>query len=197
MADRLELVRQIDTAGYKAMWSPAEGLPPDARTSRPPTRASISPAEKLGTDFAPLGTRAGALRPELAAQLGLPDTVAVAVGNVDSFVSVPGAGVEQPRTFVMVIGTSICDMVVDPTEVRLPGITGVARDGILPGLYGYEAGQAAVGDMLAWFVRTLGAGDAELCRARGASRRGRPGSRPGWSRWTGSTATARSSPTPI
>jgi len=43
--------------------------------------------------------------------------------------------------------------------VRLPGITGVARDGILPGLYGYEAGQAAVGDMLAWFVRTLGAGD--------------------------------------
>jgi L-ribulokinase len=59
----------------------------------------------------------------------------------------------------MVIGTSICDMVVDPAEVRLPGITGVARDGILPGLYGYEAGQAAVGDMLAWFVRTLGAGD--------------------------------------
>jgi L-ribulokinase len=74
-------------------------------------------------------------------------------------VSVPGAGVERPRTFVMVIGTSICDMVVDPAEVRLPGITGVARDGILPGLYGYEAGQAAVGDMLAWFVRTMGAGD--------------------------------------
>ena len=53
----------------------------------------------------------------------------------------------------MVVGTSICDMVVHPDEVRLPGITGVARDGILPGLYGYEAGQAAVGDMLAWFVR--------------------------------------------
>jgi L-ribulokinase len=81
--------------------------------------------------------------------------VAVAVGNVDSFVSLPGAGVEQPNTFVIVIGTSICDMVVDPSEVRLPGITGVVRDGILPGLYGYEAGQVAVGDMLAWFVRLL------------------------------------------
>ncbi len=68
---------------------------------------------------------------------------------------------EQPGTFVMVIGTSICDMIVHPTEVLLPGITGVARDGILPGLYGYEAGQAAVGDMLAWFVRTVGgSGDA-------------------------------------
>ena len=58
----------------------------------------------------------------------------------------------------MVVGTSICDMVVDAREVRLPGITGVVRDGILPGLYGYEAGQAAVGDMLAWFVDTF-AGD--------------------------------------
>jgi L-ribulokinase len=152
------LVRQSTTAGYKAMWSPTEGLPPAAFFAAA-FPGFEHPAQKLGTRFAPLGTRAGALRPELAAELGLPGTVSVAVGNVDSFVSVPGAGVERPRTFVMVIGTSICDMVVDPTEVRLPGITGVARDGILPGLYGYEAGQAAVGDMLAWFVSTLGAGD--------------------------------------
>jgi L-ribulokinase len=151
------LVRQSTTAGYKAMWSPTEGLPSVAyfEAAYP---GFDRPAEKLGTRFAPLGTRAGALRPELAAKLGLPDAVAVAVGNVDSFVSVPGAGVPGPRTFVMVIGTSICDMVVDATEVRLPGITGVARDGILPGLFGYEAGQAAVGDMLAWFVRLLSAG---------------------------------------
>jgi L-ribulokinase len=162
------LVRQSTTAGYKAMWSPTEGLPPAAYFAEA-YPGFDHPAEKLGTRFVPLGTRAGALRPELAAALGLPDTVAVAVGNVDSFVSVPGAGVERPRTFVMVIGTSICDMVVDPLEVRLPGITGVARDGILPGLYGYEAGQAAVGDMLAWFVRTLGEGSSyELLEAQAA-----------------------------
>jgi L-ribulokinase len=162
------LVRQSTTAGYKAMWSPIEGLPPAAYFAAA-YPGFDHPAEKLGTRFVPLGTRAGALRPELAAALGLPDTVAVAVGNVDSFVSVPGAGVERPRTFVMVIGTSICDMVVDPLEVRLPGITGVARDGILPGLYGYEAGQAAVGDMLAWFVRTLGEGGSyELLEAEAA-----------------------------
>ena len=97
--------------------------------------------------------------------------MAVAVGNVDSFVSVPGAGVEQPGTFVMVVGTSICDLVIDRAEVRLPGITGVVRDGILPGFYGYEAGQAAVGDMLAWFVETLappGAEYAALERAASA-----------------------------
>ena len=146
--------RQSCTAGYKAMWSPEEGLPP-VEYFEAAYPGFNRPAAKLGTEFAPLGTRAGNLREEFAERLGLSAPVAVAVGNVDSFVSVPGAGVESPGTFVMVVGTSICDLVVDPAEVRLPGITGVVRDGILPGLYGYEAGQAAVGDMLAWFVETL------------------------------------------
>ncbi|MGD0452485.1 MAG: ribulokinase [Solirubrobacteraceae bacterium] len=152
--------RQSCTAGYKAMWSQEEGLP-SADYFEAAYPGFDRPAAKLGTEFAPLGTRAGTLRPQLAARYGLPESVAVAVGNVDSFVSVPGAGVQSPGTFVMVVGTSICDLVIDPVEVRLPGITGVVRDGILPGLYGYEAGQAAVGDMLAWFVQTLAPPGAE------------------------------------
>jgi L-ribulokinase len=146
--------RQSCTAGYKAMWSATEGIPPVAYFEAAYPGFS-RPAEKLGTTFVPLGTPAGTLRPELAGRLGLSPSLTVAVGNVDSFVSVPGAGVEHPGTFVMVVGTSICDMVVHPNEIRLPGITGVVQDGILPGLYGYEAGQAAVGDMLAWFVETV------------------------------------------
>jgi L-ribulokinase len=150
--------RQSCTAGYKAFWSDSEGLP-----SREYFEAAYPgfdrPAEKLGTSFVPLGTRAGTLRAEVAQRLGLPDSVPVAVGNVDSFVSVPGAGVMNPGTFVTVVGTSICDMVVHPEEIRLPGITGVVRDGILPGLYGYEAGQVAVGDMLAWYVDTFAPGE--------------------------------------
>ena len=162
--------RQSCTAGYKAMWSHEEGLPP-VEYFEAAYPGFNEPAAKLGTEFAPLGTRAGSLRGELAERFGLSAPVAVAVGNVDSFVSVPGAGVDSPGTFVMVVGTSICDLVVDPMEVRLPGITGVVRDGILPGLYGYEAGQAAVGDMLAWFVETLappGCEHAELERAAAA-----------------------------
>jgi L-ribulokinase len=150
--------RQSATAGYKAMWSQSEGLP-SSEYFEAAYPGFAHPAEKLGTSFVPLGTRAGTLRPEIAARLGLPDSVAVAVGNVDAFASMPGAGVEDPATYVMVIGTSICDMVVHPREIRLPGITGVVKDGMLPGLYGYEAGQAAVGDMLAWFVDTFAEGD--------------------------------------
>ena len=146
--------RQTATAGFKAMWSPAEGLPStDYFEAAYP--GFSRPGEKLGDRFVPLGSKAGTLRSEVAHRTGLPESVAVAVGNVDAWVSVPGIGVREPGTFVIVIGTSICDMVVDPREIRLPGITGVVKDGILPGLFGYEAGQAAVGDMLAWFVEKL------------------------------------------
>jgi L-ribulokinase len=146
--------RQMTTAGYKALWSPDAGLPSvDYFEAAYP--GFDRPAEKLGDSFLPLGANAGTLRPEIATKLGLSDSTAVAVGNVDSFASMPGAGVSDPGTFVTVVGTSICDMVVHPEEIRLPGITGVVRDGILPGLYGYEAGQVAVGDMLAWFVKQL------------------------------------------
>ncbi len=146
--------RQTCTAGYKALWSPETGIPStDFFVAAYP--GFDNPGEKLGDHFVALGTRAGTLRQDLAARLGLPASTPVAVGNVDSFVSLPGAGVQQPGTFVSVVGTSICDMAVHPQEIRLPGITGVVKDGILPGLYGYEAGQVAVGDMLAWFVEEL------------------------------------------
>ena len=139
---------------YKAFWSPDAGLP-SAEYFNAVSSGFAGSVQKLGSGFAPLGTCAGMLRSDLAERVGLHSDVAVAVGNVDSFVSVPGAGVERPGTFVTVVGTSICDMVVHPEEILLPGITGVVRDGILPGLYGYESGQPAVGDMLGWYVGTL------------------------------------------
>jgi L-ribulokinase len=153
--------RNTCTAGYKAMWSERDGLPP-ADFFEAAYPGFSRPDEKLGTTFFPLGASAGTLRAEVAAKLGLAESTAVAVGNVDSFVSVPGAGVEDPATYLTVVGTSICDLVINREEIRLPGITGVVKDGIVPGLYGYEAGQVAVGDMLAWFVEEMGgrAGDA-------------------------------------
>jgi L-ribulokinase len=144
------LVRASCSAGYKACWSASDGL-----ASHEYFEAAYpgfpDPSEKLGTTFAPPGQCAGTLAEEMATRLGLSTSVAVAVGNVDSFVSVPGAGVQRPGVFLMVVGTSICDLVIDRHDARMTGITGVMEDGILPGFFGYEAGQAAVGDMFAWF----------------------------------------------
>ncbi len=154
------LARSACAAGYKALWSATDGLPP-AEYFAQAVPGFDDPAAKLGRNFMELGGRAGALQSPLAERLGLPAGIAVAVGNVDSFVSVPGCGVGEPGVFVSVVGTSICDMVVHRDEVLLEGITGVVRDGIVPGLYGYEAGQPAVGDMFAWYVdRLLGGSGA-------------------------------------
>ena len=150
--------RSACTAGYKACWSEHDGLP-SAEFFEAAYPGFSHPAEKLGTTFHQLGSPAGSLRAEVAERIGLAESTTVAVGNVDSFVSMPGAGVDDPGTFLIVIGTSICDLVIDPEEIRLPGITGVVRDGILPGFYGFEAGQPAVGDMLAWFVEEIGGAD--------------------------------------
>ncbi|HUB70900.1 MAG TPA: ribulokinase [Acidimicrobiales bacterium] len=151
--------RSACPAAYKAFWSGEDGLP-----SREYFDAAYpgfgDPWAKLGKEFYPLGTSAGMLTGEWLERLGLRGEVAVAVGNVDSFVSFPGAGSEGTGDFVMVIGTSICDMVVHEQEILLQGITGVAKDGIIPGLFGYEAGQPAVGDMFGWFGEKLLGGSA-------------------------------------
>jgi L-ribulokinase len=144
--------RNSCTAGYKAMWDPEQGIPKEAFFAAV-NPAFLHPDEKLGTEFYPLGTRAGTLTQEVAKMLGLSNQVAVAVGNVDAMVSAPSLGMHSSGTLALVMGTSICHLTVAKEEVRLPGITGVVKDGILPGMYGYEAGQAAVGDMFAWFVK--------------------------------------------
>lgn len=140
-------------AGYKAIyWDKRAGYPSRDFFRALDPRLENLVEEKLSTHILPLGTRAGYLTPAMAERLGLHTGVAVAVGNVDAHVSVPACGVTGPGKMVMVMGTSICHMVLG-TEVRaVPGMCGVVEDGILPGYFGYEAGQSAVGDIFAWYV---------------------------------------------
>jgi L-ribulokinase len=109
--------------------------------------------EKLSEDIYPAGTKAGGLTAEMAKRTGLRKGTAVAVGGVDAHVAVPAATVVGPGKMVMIMGTSICHMVVDKEKRAIDGLCGVVKDGILPGYYGYEAGQSAVGDIFGWFVR--------------------------------------------
>ena len=144
--------RNSCTAGYKAIWSKREGFPtPDFFAALHPEMRDIV-AEKLSTDILPLGARAGGLTAEIAKATGLREGTAVAVANVDAHVSVPAATVVEPERMVMIMGTSTCHMVVGDSQKIVPGMCGVVEDGILPGFFGYEAGQSCVGDHFAWFV---------------------------------------------
>jgi L-ribulokinase len=145
--------RNSCTAGYKAIWSKADGFPDRSFFAKlDPAFADVVDA-KMRRDISLLGERAGGLSAEAAGWTGLRPGTPVAVANVDAHVSVPAVGVTQPGTMVAVMGTSTCHMVLDSQLKLAQGICGVVEDGIIPGLFGYEAGQSAVGDIFNWFTR--------------------------------------------
>ena len=144
--------RNSCTAGYKAIWSKQDGYPPAEFFKSLDPRLENLVDEKLSRHISVLGERAGGLTEEAAAWTGLKAGTAVAVANVDAHVSVPAATVVADGQMVIIMGTSNCHMVLSREEHIVPGICGYVEEGIIPGFFGYEAGQSCVGDHFAWFV---------------------------------------------
>lgn len=144
--------RSACMAGYKGMWDNEEGFPnPELLAALHPKLADIV-GTKLSTDIRPLGTKAGELSESGAKLTNLRAGTAVAVAAIDAHAAVPGASVTEPGKMVMVMGTSTCHMLLSKERFSVPGMCGRVLDGILPGYYGYESGQAAVGDIFGWYV---------------------------------------------
>lgn len=101
------------------------------------------------------GERAGDLTQEWAQKLGLNPGTVVAVGNLDAHVAVLGAGVQGPGELVMVMGTSICDLIMTPSYHKIENVSGAIEGGIYPGLWSYELGQAGFGDTFGWFTENF------------------------------------------
>ncbi|NJP36842.1 ribulokinase [Alkalicoccus luteus] len=146
--------RNSCTAGYKAAWHKEDGFPPASFFASVHPKLENLVSDKLKGPILPPGAKAGSITAAAAEKTGLPEGLPVAVANVDAHVSVPAVGVVKEGSMVMAMGTSICHMLLGKEETYAEGICGVVEDGILPGYYGYEAGQSAVGDIFAWFVDT-------------------------------------------
>ncbi len=144
--------RNLCTAGYKAIWSKREGFPPNEFFKALDPRMERIVDDKMSRTIYPLGAKAGGLTEEAARWTGLRPGTAVAIANVDAHVSVPAATVVEPGRMVIIMGTSNCHMVLGTEEHIVPGMCGYVEDGIVPGFFGYEAGQSCVGDHFAWFV---------------------------------------------
>jgi L-ribulokinase len=144
--------RNSCTAGYKAVWSKRDGFPSEGYFAALDPRFARVVDEKMSRAVVPAGTRAGELTAEAAAWTGLRPGTAVAVANVDAHVSVPACTVTGPGRLVAVMGTSTCHLVLGPEARIVEGMCGVVEDGVIPGLFGFEAGQSGVGDIFAWFV---------------------------------------------
>ena len=134
------------------MWHKADGYVESAFLKKLHPKLETIYDTKLRGEVRSLGEKAGSLTKEMATMLGLQEGTAIAVGIIDAHAALPGTGVSEPGTLVMVMGTSTCHLLLSEKEELVPGISGVVEDGILPGYFAYEAGQAAVGDLFAWFV---------------------------------------------
>ena len=147
-----QYVRNACTAGYK-------GILQDGAYPSREFLAALNPdfvnfvSDKLEHPIGQLGDTAGTLTAEAAAWTGLPEGIAVAVGNVDAHVTAPAAKAVEPGQMVAIMGTSTCHVMNGDTLREVPGMCGVVDGGILAGLYGYEAGQSGVGDIFGWFVK--------------------------------------------
>lgn len=144
--------RNSCTAGYKELWNKRKGYPSNDFFKALDPRLENIVDEKLSRDISPMGGKAGELTAEMAEKLGLEAGTAVAVAIIDAHVFVPAVGIDDAGKMLAIMGTSTCHMMLDNREIQVPGISGVVEDGILPGFFGYEAGQACVGDHFQWFV---------------------------------------------
>jgi len=108
--------------------------------------------EKMSSDIRPPSSRAGELTEEMAELMGLRPGIAIGVPSIDAHAAVAGAGIVSPARMLIVLGTSFCHMVLGSQLHLVEGMCGVVEGGIIPGFYGYEAGQAGGGDMYAWLM---------------------------------------------
>lgn len=149
------LARNACAAGYKSFWTREHGFPSTAFLGALAPRLADLVA-KLPGPITPPGRCVGTLTSAMARRLGLPERTAVGAAIIDAHSAVPAAGVVTPGRMVLVMGTSTCHMLLADRHAPVEGIGGIVWDGIVEGYYGYEAGQAAVGDLFAWCVREMG-----------------------------------------
>lgn len=159
-----KIVRGICTAGHKALFCDEwNGLPDkEFLALLDPKLADLR--DRLYEVANDATVPAGKLCAEWAAKLGLPEGIPIAIGEMDVHYGAIGSGVDE-GTLVKVIGTSTCDCLVvsaDKKVADIPGICGIVKGAILPGYYGIEAGQSAVGDIFKWWVEGVCQGKADL-----------------------------------
>ena len=162
VTDPTQVKRGICAAGHKALYSADWGGLPDQEFLALLDPALAALRDRLYAQAHDATVSAGALSEEWAKKLGLPAGIPIAIGEFDVHYGAIACGVAE-GTLVKVIGTSTCDCGVvsaGKTVPDIPGICGIVPGAILPGFYGIEAGQSAVGDIFKWWVETVCEGDA-------------------------------------
>lgn len=155
-------------AGYKALWSAKDGYPSDDFMKALDPRLEGIVGTKLSQTILPMGEVAGYLNDEGAALTGLLPGTVVAVPAIDAHAAMPALNLTGMGDLMVIVGTSACHLVNGAQETTVEGTCGYVKDGVIPGIYTYEAGQAGVGDIFDWCVKNaIPASYWEEAKARG------------------------------
>lgn len=155
-----EVTRCMCHAGYKLLWNEEDAYPSEEfLRALHPNLSSLK--SKLKGREVQVGECAGRLTEEAAGRLGLREGTAVAASMIDAHVAVPSLGIDGPDKALMILGTSCCMLLCSEKLSYIKGISGCVKNAVLPGLYAYEAGQSAVGDLFDWFVKNCVPGSYE------------------------------------
>jgi L-ribulokinase len=157
VTDADKIRRGVCAAGHKAFYSPDWGGYPDQEFLGSFSAELARTGKSLPRHVDTVAVAAGGLSGEWAEKLGLPAGIPVAVGAFDAHLGAVGSGIAD-GTLVKVMGTSTCDIMIAPDSRKLadiPGLCGIVPGSVVPGHYGLEAGQSAVGDLFNWWVSKI------------------------------------------
>ena len=155
--DAADLKRNVCAAGHKALYSDEWGGYPDNEFLSALDPGLVKVAETLPKEALSIEHNAGGLCKEWADKFGMKEGIPVAMGVMDAHAGGIGSGIKE-GSLVKIIGTSTCDLVLGDFNMKntnILGVAGVVKESVLPGYYGIEAGQSAVGDILNWYISNV------------------------------------------
>ena len=147
------LTRSMGSMNYKGLWAGDLGFPTDSYLDGLRSGFSAKYKRLLRGRVVPPGEASGILKPEISRELGMRENVAVAAGVLDGHTALAALGALQDGNAALVAGTSNVLTLLTKQLRDIRGICGIAKDGMVAGLYGIDAGQSGTGDMLDWFVQ--------------------------------------------
>ena len=154
--------------GFKSFWEEEEGFHYDLFDNVDVDLSDIV-RTKVDAPIVKIGETAGSLSTDMAEQLGLDPETQVSPFIIDAHASLLGIGSQQDKEMTMVMGTSTCHLMLNKTQHKVPGISGSVKGAIIPGIYAYEAGQSAVGDLFEYVAKQAPAAYVEEATQQGVS----------------------------
>ena len=143
----------ICNAGFKALWDEKEGYPSKEFFEAVDLRMKNIVGDKICTKILKMSDAAGFVTNDASKNTGIKEGTRVAPAFIDAHAALPALGITAPGSLLMILGTSSCHILLGETKGNIPGIAGCVKDGIIDGLYAYEAGQSCVGDSFDWFIK--------------------------------------------